>query len=49
MDFMNRRANGAAARMWAAAAESGIGPHDPLAPFIDAMGGRRRAHRNCRR
>jgi hypothetical protein len=37
MDFMNRRANGAAARMWAAAAESGIGPHDPLAPFIDAM------------
>jgi len=37
MDFVNRRANGAAARMWAAAAESGIGPHDPLAPFIDAM------------
>jgi hypothetical protein len=37
MDFMNRRASGVTARMWAAAAESGIGPHDPLAPFIDAM------------
>src|SRR5271169_2735952 len=37
MDFVNRRASGVTARMWAAAAESGIGPHDPLAPFIDAM------------
>jgi len=37
MDFVTRRPNGVAARLWAAASESGIGPHDPLAPFIDAM------------
>ena len=37
MDLVTPKPDGVAARMWAAAAEAGISPHDPLAPFIDVM------------
>ena len=44
MDFVTRRPDGIAARMWAAASEAGIGPHDPLAPFIDALADAAESH-----